>query len=265
MAAFGAPSRYAPTSSKRATSASIRPSKGLDPYAAQQQRNRDMAEFSRQDALNQQQKIAASNAGYQARNFGVDVTAKGQGPTGPWQVSAPGSSPVDMMSGRSSARATSSRSAASGGSGYDGYEDLSMNDYHAALGQQPTVPPRVAGMTMASRKPAEDAAYGRARDAAGSEMRAAGDSLADEMSARGLAGAGLEGALLGGILQKGQGQLGEVNRELAVDRMKRADEIQTQNYQGEIGQRANDINAGEQRVSNAMRLAELLRRRKKVV
>jgi hypothetical protein len=155
-------------------------------------------------------------------------------------------------------------------------EDLTITDYRGAFREMPALPPResvgrVGNMTMTDRTAAEDAAYGRARDQVGDEARGALTSLSDEMSARGLGGAGLEGALTGGILQKGQGQLGEVNREQAIDRMKRADEIQSQNYQGDllqraanlsanVGQRGQDIGNNQSSVSNAMRLMELLRR-----
>lgn len=261
----GVSSNYRPSAPRRSTGAvangivsNERPANGISADA--------LAAWKRNDALNQQQNLAASNAALQAQQYGVNVKASGQGPTGQWAIGAEPQEPANYGPGGTASRprALTSRGGSDGGAGGgDGYEDLTMSNYQSAYSGLAGAPPPVSPISMLNRKPAEDAAYGRAKDQAGAEARGAADQVSDELSARGIAGGGAEAALLGTIMNKAQGQLGEVNREQAIDYMRRADNVQDTNYSGAVQQRGQTINAEQQRQSNAMRLTELLRRRRR--
>lgn len=269
MPSFGSSTRrpgQIQTSQASSAGVSANPTNAINWSARNQAQDDAIERWKQQDAINthaQQQINNAQRLGYAATGPGAYGTT--------WSVA--GQEPVDnMRAGGNTARA-SSGSGGGGGGSTGGYQDLSMSDYNRAYGTMGSGTPKaapghVAPINMLSRTAAEDAAYGRARDQAGEEMRAGADSLSDEMSARGISGGGVEGALLGQILTKGQGQLGEVNREQAVDRMRRADQVQDTNYQGDIQQRSQDLTARGQdieaqnaRQSNAMRLMDLLRKR----
>lgn len=106
------------------------------------------------------------------------------------------------------------------------------------------LPPRIAQIAPpdpANRAAAEAAQFGRAKDAAGRTGRAAADNLADEMSSRGIAGGGAEVAATGNILRTAQGQIGEANREQAINSLARSEHDEDRNYQGALGQREGDI------------------------
>lgn len=124
------------------------------------------------------------------------------------------------------------------------------------LGPPPSpvpLPAREASPNPADRTAAEAAAYGKAKGQIGANSRAALNDLADEMSARGIGGSGMEGALASQIIQTGQGQLGQVAQNQAIDALKRQGEIEDRNYAGGINQRSQDV--GYDNAINSARLS----------
>lgn len=85
-------------------------------------------------------------------------------------------------------------------------------------------------------------AYARAKDTAGQQGRAAMDSLMDVQGARGIVGSGLGVNEAGGVIAEGARQLGDFNREQAIQRVENERQRQYANYQGRINQRGQNMN-----------------------
>lgn len=98
---------------------------------------------------------------------------------------------------------------------------------------------------------AQSAAFARAKDQAGLIGRSASNSLAGVMGARGLTGSGLAANAAGGVINQQATQLGNVNREQAIQGANMARQRASEQYQGNITQRGQDIAANDSR-RNAM-------------
>ena len=108
----------------------------------------------------------------------------------------------------------------------------------------------IGAMPMLPREgdiaPVEDAqatreAYARAKDTAGQHGRAALDALMDLQGARGIVGSGIGVNEAGGVIAEGARQLGDFNREQAIQRVENERRRQEMNYQGRINQRGQDL------------------------
>lgn len=84
------------------------------------------------------------------------------------------------------------------------------------------------------------AAYGRAKDVAGQQGRAAMNALMEVQGGRGIVGSGLGVNEAGGVIMAGANQLADVNREQAIQRVENERWRQGTNYQGRINQRGQD-------------------------
>lgn len=94
------------------------------------------------------------------------------------------------------------------------------------------------------------AAFARAKDKAGQMAAASLRSLRGVLGGRGLLGSGAESDATRSIISSGQGQLGEVSREQAIQEAAMREREATTSYQGAIAQRSQTINAMQ---SDAMR------------
>lgn len=83
-------------------------------------------------------------------------------------------------------------------------------------------------------------AYARAKDVAGQQGRAAMNALMEVQGGRGIVGSGLGVNEAGGIISEGARQLGDFNREQAIQRVENERWRQGTNYQGRINQRGQD-------------------------
>jgi hypothetical protein len=99
-----------------------------------------------------------------------------------------------------------------------------------------------AGLTGAEDA-ARSASFARAKDQAGLIGRSAMNSLAGVMGARGLTGSGLAANAAGGVINQQANQLGEVNREEAIQGGNLARQRASEQYQGGITERGQDISA----------------------
>jgi len=100
---------------------------------------------------------------------------------------------------------------------------------------------REAMSTMNDRTAAESAAFGRAKDRTAKLGKSAIDAMKDRMSSMGMAGSTNESQGVRDIIQGTQGQLGEVIRQQAEDRLDRADQLDDRNLSAGIQQRSQDI------------------------
>lgn len=87
----------------------------------------------------------------------------------------------------------------------------------------------------------QSAAFARAKDQAGSIGRSALNSLNDVMGARGITGSGIGVNQAGGVVQEGARQLGDVNREQLIQSLAMARQRASEQYQGNITQRGQDV------------------------
>ncbi len=102
--------------------------------------------------------------------------------------------------------------------------------------------PREAEIPRIDDTEAVREAYARAKDTAGQQGRAAMDSLQDVLGARGMVNSGIGVNEAGGVIAEGARQLGDFNREQAIQRVENERQRQFANYQGRIGQRGQDMN-----------------------
>ena len=106
----------------------------------------------------------------------------------------------------------------------------------------PTAAPQ---LQQVNQQPANAAAFAQAKDSVGLQMRGALTGLAGAMAGRGISGSGLEAAGQLGVVNTGQGQLGDVSRQQAVTNANLSNQNAVTAYQGGIAQRAQDIGVGE--------------------
>lgn len=97
--------------------------------------------------------------------------------------------------------------------------------------------PGISGMEDAARR----ATLARAQDTAGQTGRAAMNSLSDLMGSRGLSGSNLHMADASGIINAGAEGMGEVTREQQINDLTNARQRASEQYEGDITQRGQDI------------------------
>lgn len=103
--------------------------------------------------------------------------------------------------------------------------------------------PRV---TMPDTSAAQAATYGRAKDRAGQEARASLTALQEMFAERGLSGSGIAASESGKAIERSRAGLGEVSREQAIQEAAQAARRGELEYQGQITQRGQDINAAQE-------------------
>lgn len=103
-------------------------------------------------------------------------------------------------------------------------------------------PPQVNyGDAIAGEDAANSAAYGRAKDTAGQQGRAAMNALSDVMGARGLTGSGLSVNRAGGVIGAANSNLADVNREQLIQSLQANRARASEQFQGGIAQRGQDV------------------------
>lgn len=124
----------------------------------------------------------------------------------------------------------------------------------AGGGPKVSMPPIQGYSPGGGYEAARSAAYGRAKDEIGQSTGAALRDVGDIMSARGLLGTGAEAQAIGDVYGQAQGALGEVGRDIATQRERRAAEVEDAlakmaqertmgEYEGGIRMRGQDIDA----------------------
>lgn len=121
-----------------------------------------------------------------------------------------------------------------------------------------TLPSRVAGVSPADRRAAEDAAFARAKERVGATTQGLLRSIQNTMARRGIQGSGIEGELTERALTGGAGQLGEVARDQAIEGLRRAQAIEDRDYAGGIAQRGQEIPLLQQRRGQALDALRLI-------
>lgn len=108
----------------------------------------------------------------------------------------------------------------------------------------PSVPTStVPRPTLADTSRAENLAYGQAKNRIASEFAAANKGLTRSLTARGVSGTGIENRNRRELTRASLGALGQAAAEQAARQAQRADEFTRMGYQGDLSQRAQDINA----------------------
>ncbi len=104
-----------------------------------------------------------------------------------------------------------------------------------------TLPPRIEHPSRVDRSAAEAAAFGRAKDTVGQSTQGALKALRRQMSARGISGSGLESAGISDVVTRGEGELGDVARDQAIEGVRRDYAEADRNYAGDLSQRGEDV------------------------
>lgn len=102
---------------------------------------------------------------------------------------------------------------------------------------------------------ANAASFARAKDQAGQIAQSALQGLRSSLGGRGLLGSGAEFRGTGNIAAKGMGQLGDVNREQAIQNAAAAQDFAKTAYAGDITQRGQDISQMQGQNALAAQLA----------
>jgi hypothetical protein len=92
---------------------------------------------------------------------------------------------------------------------------------------------------------ADSAIFASAKDRVGQTGRASLDALRGELGATGALGGGAEVAGVRDIIRSGQGELGQVSRDQAVQKANQAADFAKTSYEGGITQRGQDVSAAE--------------------
>jgi hypothetical protein len=108
-------------------------------------------------------------------------------------------------------------------------------------------PARIAHIQTPDMTAANAAAFARAKDQVGQTSRGALTGLAGAMAGRGISGSGVEGRGITSVINQGQGQLGDVSRQQAIEQAQLAEQNALAGYQGDISQRATDIGSMDTR------------------
>lgn len=101
----------------------------------------------------------------------------------------------------------------------------------------------VGPMAMQDTSAADNAQLARTKDVVGKQSAGALRGLRETLGARGMLGSGLESHGVEAITEAGQGQQGEVARQQQIDNSNRTQHTAEMNYQGQIAQRGQDIQA----------------------
>ncbi len=94
---------------------------------------------------------------------------------------------------------------------------------------------------------AQGAAFGRAKDTVGQVSQGALTGLRSALAGRGMLGSGAESRGTAAVVNRGQGELGDVARQQAIESAGLAERQGNVNYQGGIAQRGQDISAQQAR------------------
>lgn len=101
--------------------------------------------------------------------------------------------------------------------------------------------PYTAPIQMGDPTAANNAQFATAKDKVGEQARSALSSLRDELGSTGMLGSGSEAQGVRDIIAGGQGQLGQVSRDLAVQNANTANDFAKTNFGGAITQRGQDV------------------------
>lgn len=101
----------------------------------------------------------------------------------------------------------------------------------------------VGPLAMQDTSAADNAQLARTKDTVGKQSAGALRGLRESLGARGMLGSGLESRGVEQITEAGQGQQGEVARQQQIDNSNRTQHTAEMNYQGQIAQRGQDIQA----------------------
>ena len=104
---------------------------------------------------------------------------------------------------------------------------------------------------------ADAATFGRAKDVAGQTGRASIESLRGLLGETGQLGGGYEGQATRDIVENAAGQVGDVNREQAIQGSQRSFQTALANQQSGLAQRGQDINAQEAQARLALAQTQL--------
>jgi hypothetical protein len=122
------------------------------------------------------------------------------------------------------------------------------------MASQPSQVSRVAAPDLTA---AQNAAFARAKDREGQMATGALTGLRSALGGRGLLGSGAEFRGTANVANKALGNLGEVNREQAIQGANAATRAAEMGYQGDIQQRGQDIQWAGQQNNQNMNLAKL--------
>ena len=103
----------------------------------------------------------------------------------------------------------------------------------------------VPQVSMPDTSAASAAAFGRAKDQAGQTARASLTALHNELASRNMLGSGVEGGETARIIGRAAGGANEMTREQAIQDAQAGMSRASQEYQGRIAQRGQDIDAAQ--------------------
>lgn len=118
--------------------------------------------------------------------------------------------------------------------------------------------PRVTGADPASRRAAEAAEFGRAKDRVGQATQGLMRAIRGTAQRRGISGSSIEGNMAAQALGRGHGELGEVIRDQAISTLRRGQDIEDRDYAGGITQRGQDLSANAARQNYALDILRTL-------
>lgn len=101
----------------------------------------------------------------------------------------------------------------------------------------------VAPIAPMDTSAAQSANFGRAKDQVGQTLTGALTGLRSSLGGRGMLGSGAESRGTAGVINTGQGQLGDVSREQAVTKSNLDQDTAKTNFSGDITQRGQTLNA----------------------
>lgn len=158
---------------------------------------------------------------------------------------------MDLLGGLRTAGYMGGPGGATGASGYAG------GPAGAGMGAgtwtpESVMPRQASPVTRVDTSGARAAEFARAKDQVGQTTAGAITGLRSAMAGRGTLGSGSEGSSIAGIINAGQGQLGEVSRDAAIKGAGAAEHAADMTYQGDITQRGQDIGAAEARDRNRL-------------
>jgi hypothetical protein len=123
--------------------------------------------------------------------------------------------------------------------------------------QTPAAP--VGHVAPVDTRGAEAESFARAKDQVGQTGAGAIASLRSVLGGRGLLGSGSESRGAASVINRGQGELGQVSRDQAIKRADMAADTAKFNYSGDVAQRGQDQQAERDRMSNMQAMLSLLR------
>lgn len=101
---------------------------------------------------------------------------------------------------------------------------------------------QVAPIAPIDTSAARAAEFARAKDRSGQMARGALNSLYDLMAATGRSGSNIEAGGAAGVLGGAAGELGDLSREQTIQNLGIGERQASENYQGQIAQRGQDLN-----------------------